>query len=554
MLKHLNITNYALIDSLTLDINDGLTIVTGETGAGKSIILGALALLLGDRADAKMVADADRKTVVEATFDVAGYALSGWFADNELDYDEHECILRREVSATGRSRAFVNDTPVPLSALRLLATRLVDIHSQHGNMLLSQPSYQLRVLDSLAGNQPLLDDYGQAYHDYCEKRRRLDEMRADVAAARAEQDYLRFQLDQLDALDLKPGESDELETAHDRLANVEQLKEQLWEASALLDGEQQSTLAALQTVAARLEAAEAHLPELDGMAARVRSALIDLKDIASAVNGLQDTLTHDPAELQRVEERLDAIYTLQRKHGVDHPDELVALRQSLGERLAAIDSSDEAIAALEAEIAALRSAALSKAADISVRRHAAADALRDSLHSMAAGLAMPNLRFVIDFVTADEPSPTGVDTVEFRIAFNKNQEPLPVKDTASGGEISRVMLCVKTIMARSMQLPTIIFDEVDTGVSGDVAGMMGEMMHDIAGRIQVIAITHLPQVAALGDHHWRVYKTDGDLFTTTGVEVLNGEGHVMEVARMLSSHGVNEAAIANARALIKGRR
>ncbi|MBQ9467107.1 MAG: DNA repair protein RecN [Muribaculaceae bacterium] len=553
MLKHLSITNYALIDRLELELDAGLTIVTGETGAGKSIIMGALALLLGERADAKMVTDAGRKTVVEATFDVEGYNLAALMAEGDIEHDERECILRREVSANGRSRAFVNDTPVQLTFIRSLATRLVDIHSQHSNMLLSQPAYQLHVLDSLADNAGLIGEYADAYREYCARRHALDQLRASVAAARSEQDYLRFQLAQLETLDLKPGEAAELEAAHDRLANVEQLKEQLWEATSLLDGDGHSMLADLQTVASRLDAAAERLPEIADAGDRVRSAIIDLKDIAATASQLQDTLVHDPAELQRVEDRLAAIYSLQRRHNVADPDELVALRESLCARLQSIDHSDEQTAALEAEIFASRDALLIKATTLSCRRMRAAEALRDEMERQAATLAMPHLRFVIDFTTSDEPGPVGVDSVEFRFAFNKNQTPMPVGATASGGEISRVMLCVKTIVARSMQLPTIIFDEVDTGVSGDVAARIGEMMHDIAGHIQVLAITHLPQVAARGDHHWRVFKSDTEQGTVTAVETLDDEGHVLEVARMLAGHDVDAAAVANARSLINSK-
>lgn len=550
MIKELHISNYALIDKLDIGFNDGLTIITGETGAGKSIILGALSLILGERADTKAIRDTSDKTVVEAVFDVGGYHLESFYKDNDIDWDEHECIVRRELSPTGRSRAFINDTPVSLNLLRELTTRLLDIHSQHSNMLLSQSAFQLSILDSIADNAQLLDNYGKAYQAYRDAVKQLEKTEAEMERLRRNEDYIRFQLDQLQTMNLQPDEDALLEAQQSKLSNITELKEALWSVENDLNSDENSILERLNAVAQRLENAERNLTDVEGMSQRVRTSLIDLKDIAQSVGAILDTLNDDPAELARVDDRLNTIYTLQRKHNAQNVNQLIDIQHDYEKQLGEIEHNDDIIEELRARVSTMQSTALEIAAQLSGKRHDAAKRFGKSLIEMATPLGMKNIAFDVDFTSTDL-TPTGTDNVEFLMAFNKNQRPMPVKDTASGGEISRVMLCIKTIIARHMRLPSIIFDEVDTGISGDIANMIGEMMADIARSIQVIAITHLPQVAANGNHHLRVFKTDTEVETLTKIEQLNDEEHIMEIARMLSGKNLDQAAIENAKSLIK---
>ena len=549
MIKQLLISNYALIDKLDIGFDDGLTIITGETGAGNSIILGALSLILGERADSKAIRDTSAKTIVEATFDISGYRLEHFFNENDIDWEEHECLVRRELSPTGRSRAFINDTPVALNILRELATRLLDIHSQHSNMLLSQSSFQLSILDSIAGNSDLLNNYRKSYQDYRDAVKQLDETQRAMEVLRRNEDYIRFQLDQLQSLQLQPDEDKQLEALQSKLSNITELKEALWSVESDLNGEENSILERLTAVAQRLEEAERNLTDVEGMPARVRTAIIDLKDIAQSVGGIMDTLNDDPAELARVDDRLNNIYDLQRKHNAQDVNQLIDIQHDFEQQLGEIEHNDDIVQELKTRVEACRAEALDLAQQLSAKRHEAADRFGKELLKLASPLGMKNIAFDVDFKTTDLTA-SGTDNVEFMMAFNKNQRPMPVKDTASGGEISRVMLCIKTIIARHIQLPSIIFDEVDTGVSGDIANMIGEMMADIAQTIQVIAITHLPQVAANGDHHLRVFKTDNEVETLTQVQRLDAQEHVMEIARMLSGKGTNQAAIENAKSLI----
>lgn len=550
MIKQLHISNYALISKLDIEFADGLTIITGETGAGKSIILGALSLIMGERADVKAIRDKSAKTIVEATFDISGYNLEAFFQDNDIEWDEHECLVRRELSPNGRSRAFINDSPMQLGTLKELCTRLLDIHSQHSNMLLSQPAFQLSILDSIADNRDLLDRYRSAYQDYRESSRELEETRSAIEKLRGEEDYIKFQLEQLSALQLQPDEDQQLESLQSKLSNVTELKEALWIVENELNGDENSILDRLTAVAQRLEEAESTLKDVEGCASRVRNAIIDLKDIAHSVGNTAETLNDDPAELARVNERLDIIYTLLRKHNVREVNQLLDIQHSYERQLERIEHNDETLEALTQRVTAAHDAALVIAQELSSRRKKAAERFKKELLAAALPLGLKNIAFDANISTTELTS-SGTDNVEFLMAFNKNQRLMPVRDTASGGEISRVMLCIKAIIARHMRLPSIIFDEVDTGVSGDVANMIGEMMYGIAQTIQVIAITHLPQVAAHGDHHLRVFKADNANETLTHVEPLNDEEHIMEIARMLSGKNLNQAAIDNAKSLIK---
>ena len=549
MIQQLHISNYALIDKLDIKFDDGLTIITGETGSGKSIILGALSLILGERADTRTIRDTTSKTVVEATFDIKGYDLQHFFNENDIDWDEHECIVRRELSPNGRSRAFINDTPASLNVLRDLSTRLLDIHSQHSNMLLSQTAFQLSILDSIASNGELLDKYLKAFQQYRDAVKQLEDTEREMEQLRLNEDYIRFQLEQLQAIHLLPDEDQQLEALQNKLSNITELKEALWGVENELDGEENSIIDRLSIVVQRLEEAERNLNDVEGMSARVRSSVIDLKDIAQSAGAIMNDLNDNPVELARVDNRLNDIYSLQRKHNARDVNHLIEIQHDYEQQLGEIEHNDDIIGQLREQVEACRAAAQALASQLSMRRQYAASNFTKQLLELAVPLGMKNLSFDIQFDTTDLTT-SGTDSVEFMMAFNKNQRRMPVKDTASGGEISRVMLCIKTIIARHMKLPSIIFDEVDTGVSGDVADMIGGMMADIARTIQIIAITHLPQVAANGDHHLRVFKTDNDVETLTRVEHLDHQEHITEVARMLSGKNLNQAAIENAKSLI----
>lgn len=549
MLTRLHISNYALIDELEIKFDNGLTIITGETGAGKSIILGALSLILGERAEARSVRNPEKKVVVEASFDISAYALEGFFAENEIDFWEEECIVRREISATGRSRAFVNDTPVTISVLKDLTSRLVDIHSQHSNMLLSKPAFQLLVLDSIADNKEVVSKYNVEYVCYKKLQEQLLEKQNEYEKSRAEEDYIRFQLNQFADLKLTENEDVELENLQKKLSNVSEIKQNLWQISSTLNGEENSILEQLKVVAQRIQSTERNLSEIEGMGERVQSALVELKDIAQSVSYVDDQLVDDPRQLEDVEMRLNSIYELERKHNAASVNELLAIQHKFENQLSLIDNSENQIAEIEAKLKTQKAKVKELASALSETRKKAAQLFVEDLRPLAQTLGMRNLAFDIKFTVTDYTA-NGADAVEFLFAFNKNQMLLPVKDTASGGEISRLMLCIKSIIARSMSLPTIIFDEVDTGVSGDVANKIGEMMGEICKRIQVLAITHLPQVAAHAHHHLMVYKADDENSTLTHVKALNEEEHVLEIARMLSGKDVNQAAIENAKSLI----
>ena len=548
MLTRLFISNYALIDRLEIDFQSGLTIVTGETGAGKSILLGALSLIMGERADTKAVRDTTQKTIVEATLSITDYGLQTLFEQADIDYDE-DCILRREVSPNGRSRAFVNDTPVSLTFMREVATRLVDIHSQHSNMLLADPQFQLSIIDSLADNAKLREQYADIYGKYVDAQQKLKRFIEQHEKDKAEEDYMRFQLDQLQAMHLQPGEDTQLEQEQARLSNITEIKQSLWQIDHLFNDDQLSVIQHLKEIVNHLHGIEYLMPELEGMTDRAESALIDIKDMSATIAGALENLQLDPAQLERIENRLNDIFTLERKHQVDSVDKLIDIQKDYENRLMSLEKDDSFITTCQGLMEGYKRDAIILAEKLTDSRKQAARSFSKQLVDRASALALTNLRFDVNFSETDLIA-TGHDRVEFNMAFNKSQPLMPVKDTASGGEISRVMLCIKAIIAQQVNLPTLIFDEVDTGVSGDIASRMGEMMGDIARNIQVIAITHLPQVASHGNQHLKVYKSDDDQRTNTHVVSLEAEQHVMEIARMLSGRDLNQAAIDNARALI----
>lgn len=560
MLQALSIENYALIDHLVFQPGEGLTVITGETGAGKSIIMGALGLILGQRADAKSVRSGATKCVIEASFDISAYGLEDYFKTNDLEYDAHSTIVRREIYATGKSRAFVNDIPVQLQMLRELGTHLIDIHSQHQNLLLGQDAFQLSVIDALAKNQYEFGQYRTVYNELVALRHRIQKLRQEAEKNAQEADYIRYQFGQLDDANLQEGELEELESEQDLLSHAEEIKMGLCELHEGLDGENESLVQTLKSLTHKAQELSRIYPDLTEIAERLDSDFIDLKDIADDVEGKAEDVSFDPQRLEQVEDRLSQLYSLQKKHGCHSVEELIQLRDELFERMQHIDGSDEEIAELERQNKQLTSQATKCAAALTATRKKAADELQKQLIERVTYLGMPNLRFEaqVSPLKSSEASkgdrivfsPTGADQIEFLFSANKNQPLRPAGEVASGGEISRLMLGIKSLVVSARTLPTIIFDEIDTGVSGDIADRMGAVMKELSSHLQVITITHLPQVAGKGNQHFRVFKADTDEQTITHIEKLSAEQRLHEVARMLSGSNITKEALANAKTLI----
>ena len=550
MLKSLFIQNFVLIDSLDICFNPGFSVITGETGAGKSIILGALSLVLGQRADGKSIKQGADKCVIEAIFDVSKYQLEPFFLGNDLEYDPESCILRRELYASGKSRAFVNDSPVPLAILKELGTKLIDIHSQHQNLLLGDNRFQLRVVDVMAENEILLILYKKEYTRYQGLRKALSALKERAAQSKQEEDYIRFQLDQLEEANLQPNEQEELEQEQETLSHAEEIKSSLYRVSSCLDGEEQGVVSLLKESLSSMDALERYFPRAKEIAERLRSAYIDLNDLASEMEGMIEDVEFNPDRLAWVNERLDTLYALQQKHRVSSVDDLIALRDQFRAQLTDIESFDEQIAALEKQVQDAYKELLQQAAVLSEQRKVAAVAFAQQLVQMVAPLGMPHTRFQVEVVPRKEPESDGMDEIRFLFSANKSMALQPVAQTASGGEISRLMLCIKAMIAGFTALPTIIFDEVDTGVSGDIADKMGHIMQDLGSKMQVFAITHLPQIAAQGEAHYLVYKEDVKDRTLTRIRPLDKEERIREVARMLSGSALTEASLANAKDLL----
>lgn len=550
MLKSLHISNYALIDTVDINFHHGFNTITGETGAGKSIMLGALSLILGGRADLKAVRDSGKKSVIEASFEVSKYPkLKEYCLDNDIEWDDTLCILRREIAPAGRSRAFINDSPVTLDLLSHVAMQLVDIHSQHQNQLLTSDEFQLRVIDNLAGNGELLSEYSRRYAAYRNTLKRLHDTKKLIEQNRNDEDFTRFQLEQLDELGLTDGEQEQLEHDRDILSNITDIKSTLSGALDSLSEGTHNALGLLAETSDYCEELSQYLEDSDNISERLETVRIELRDIAETLSAYDQEFQADPEELEAIESRLNTIYSLQQKHRVSTVGELITLREELRDKLDKLENSTFTIEELEKEARRAKAAAKQLALELSQRRSEEAARLEETLRETAMPLGMKNLRTQVK-VSQGELTPTGMDKVEFLFAFNKNQPLMPVGGTASGGEISRLMLSIKAIIATKMQLPSIIFDEVDTGVSGDVANRMGAMMQDISHNIQVITITHLPQVAAKGNAHFKVYKEDDDEATHTRIRELNADDRVDELAVMLSGSKVDEAARANARSLL----
>ena len=542
MLESLHISNYALIDRIDIRFHKGFNVITGETGAGKSIILGALSLIPGGRADSRVVADPSCKSIIEAVFTVDGYdALKDYCLQNDIEWDDERCILRREIAPTGRSRAFINDSPVPLNRLQAVAMRLIDIHSQHQNQLLSTPEFQLMVIDTLAGNEHRLKEYTSRYNALREAVRRLKAMRLKVEKEREDEEFTRYQLEQIEELALSPGEQEELENERDVLTNLTSIKNSLESAISALTGDETNAIDLIDIAIDACDELDGVLDEKEDVPSRLESARIEISDIASTLESLNERLAADPGRLEAVEERLNSIYSLCHKHHLNNGDEILSLRDTLRAKLNDLDNSDDLVAGLEKEARRAKALAKESAIEISNSRKAEAKKFADHLRETAMPLGMKNLQVDVLVETSDM-GPTGIDSVQFMVAFNKNQNLMPVGATASGGEISRLMLSIKAIIASKMSLPSILFDEIDTGVSGDVANRMALMMRDISQSLQVTAITHLPQVAAKGDTQFRVYKEDDDKSTHTRIIQLTPEQRVDAIAEMLGGATIDNAA------------
>ena len=550
MLKHLYIKNYALIEQLDIDFETGFSVITGETGAGKSIILGAIGLLLGQRADSKAVKTGCQKCTIEAQFDISRYSLNEWFDENELDIEEGECIIRRELTATGKSRGFINDTPVTVQQMKELGEMLVDIHSQHQNLLLQKTDFQLSILDIIADNEQLRYDYHNTFTEYKKNVKELEELKQMLTDSREKEDLMRFQLEELTAANLTDGEQEELEQEQEAATHTEDIKTALYEADNMLNGEG-ATLDLLRQANSKLSSVTSLYAKIEPLSERMESALIELKDIASEVAREAENIDFNPERMAVVEERLDMIYTLQRKHHKKTIAELLQEQEHLSEIISGIDNSDEAIKDKEQLCQKLLDAASKLAEKLSQTRKKASAKIEKDICKRLEALGMPNVDFQIKIDQGDLTS-TGKDVVSFMFSANKGMALRPVAQVASGGEIARLMLSLKALISATVKLPTIIFDEIDTGVSGKIAEKMAEIMKEMgnSGR-QVISITHLPQIAALGTYHYKVEKHDTKEITTTIMRQLSNEERIDEIAQMLSGSDITDAAKTNAKELLK---
>ena len=551
MLKQLYIKNFTLIDTLDMEFRSGFSVITGETGAGKSIILGAIGLLLGQRADSKSVKMGTDKCVIEAHFDLSRYGMERFFDENEIEFDAEDTIIRRELTSAGKSRAFINDTPVALSMLKELGEQLVDVHSQHQNLLLNKQDFQLNVVDIIADDAKELTDYQQTYVRYQELKKEEQRLREDIEQGRQQVDFMQFQYDELTNARLSDGEQEELEQRSETMSHSEDIKTALYEAESALSGDEGGVVSNLKKAVSALQGIEHVYPDVAELAERMNSCYIELKDAAAEVSGKMDDVDFDPAELDMMNTRLDRIYELQKKYKVERVDQLLAIQEELGRKLSNIENSDEALAEIERQVSETLKDARRKAELLTDKRRVAAGAIEKQMRERLVPLGMPNVRFEI--AVEQEPlGRCGQDKVSFLFSANTSTPLQPVSQVASGGEIARVMLSLKAMISGAVKLPTIIFDEIDTGVSGKIAEQMARMMSEMGHcDRQVISITHLPQIAALGSTHYKVYKDETAQGTTTHMLMLNDEERVREIAQMLSGSDVSEAAIQNAKELLK---
>ena len=551
MLRQLYIRNFTLIDELDITFKPGFSVITGETGAGKSIILGAIGQILGNRADARMVKAGCDKCVIEAHFDLSNYDMESFFNDNDIDYEPEDCIIRRELKANGKSRAFINDTPVALTTARELGQQLVDIHSQHQNLLLQKEDFQLNVVDIIAHNSQLLNDYRTLFDGYAKAKAALREKEEECEKDRTNEDFLRFQADELVTAQLVDGEQEELEQELETLSHAEDIKGALFDADNLLSGDDRCITQSCKTMLSRLSDIGDVYPAIRQVTERIDSAYIELKDIARDISNLAESIDFDPARLTMANERLDTIYTLQKKHHVESVAELIAIRDNLTARLNDITNSEDMLEDMRRQVEDMHRKATEAAARLTESRQEAARHVTEQLLAQMTALGMPNARFEIKFETK-ELAVDGADRISYMFSANKNVPLEPIAQVASGGEVARVMLSLKAMISGAVKLPTIIFDEIDTGVSGRVAEMMAQIMRQM-GRAdrQVISITHLPQIAALGTTHYKVEKTDTDDTTISRMRMLGHDERIKEIAQMLSGSNISDAAIENAKSLLE---
>lgn len=551
MLKQLYIKNFTLIDELNIQMHPGFSVITGETGAGKSIILGAIGLLLGNRADSKSIKAGRDRCVIEAHFDLSKYDMQQFFTDNDIDEDLSDTIIRRELTAAGKSRAFINDTPVSLTKMRELGEQLVDIHSQHQNLLLQKEDFQLNVVDIIAQDEKQRKNYEAAYNQYKQANQKLNALKAEIEKNRENEDFLRFQFKELDEAQLQNGEQEELEQEYEMLSHSEDIKTALYQADNHLSGDDGNIIERLKQTSEQLANIKDVYPEVTELLERIDSSYIELKDIAQEVNGLTDHVEFDPARLETINERLDKLNSLQQKFHVRDLGELIETYHQLEEQLSHIDHSDEDVEALEQEVAQLLEKAQKLAKELTAIRTKAAKKVEEEMKQRLIPLGIPNVRFSIS-LTEKPLSHDGGDKVNFLFSANKSTPLQPVTQVASGGEIARVMLSLKAMISGAVKLPTIIFDEIDTGVSGKIAEKMAQIMVEMGNHErQVLSITHLPQIAAMGSHHYKVSKEETDEGTISRMTELSQQERVQEIAQMLSGSDVSEAALANAKELLR---
>ena len=550
MLTTLHIENYALIERLDITFEGGFSVITGETGAGKSILLGAIGLLLGQRADVKAIRRGATKCIIEAHFEVGAYGMKPFFEANELEYDE-ECILRRELYASGKSRAFINDSPAPLTLMKELGEQLVDIHSQHQNLLLDKEGFQLNVLDLIGHNEAQLATYNSLYQTWRASKKELEELISTLERERDEEEYLRFQWEQLNEAQLTEGEQEELEQEADVLSHAEEIKAGLYRASNLLNGDEAGVLSQLKEVMHSLSGLMSVYQPAEELTQRLESSYIELKDIAQEAASQEEQVEYNPQRMEEVNERLNLIYTLEKKHRIESVEELLLLQQRFEAKLAILNDGDDRIESLKQQVEEQLQQVVAQANRLSQVRQEAARGIEKEIVERLALLGMPNVRFQVEIGQRKEPGSHGMDTVNFLFSANKNGHLQSISNVASGGETARVMLSLKAMIAGAVKLPTIIFDEIDTGVSGEIADRMADIMQEMGEHNrQVISITHLPQIAARGANHYKVYKEDNDLETNSHIRHLTHEERIEELAHMLSGATLTQAALDNAKALL----
>ncbi|MDF2436445.1 MAG: replication and repair protein RecN [Bacteroidota bacterium] len=549
MLKHLSVQNYALIDKLDVDLKDGLTIITGETGAGKSILLGALGLIAGSRADTQSLQDKTRKCIIEAEFNIKGYSLKDFFKEHELDFEEVTTI-RREINPEGKSRAFINDTPVTLNQLKELGERLIDIHSQHQTLSLNGSDFQLSVVDAYAKHESLLEEYHNDFRSFKSLEIQLNELVEKEAQAKKDLDYFQFQFNELEDAGLKTGEQSSMEQELETLNNAEDIKSNLSKAFSSLNGGEQNLLSSLNEIKALLNSMAKFKPEIAELSARLNSSYIELKDISNEIESLEQEVVYDPKQIDILNEKLDAIYRLQQKHQVKTIEELIAIKDELSNKLLDFSSLENEIEKTKAALDKVNKALSTKAKTISDNRKKVIPKIEKEIASLLSSLSMPNAQLQITQTIGETFSATGIDKISFLFSANKGSDFKELNKVASGGELSRLMLSIKSLIAQLTALPTIIFDEIDTGVSGDVADKVGTIMNAMSAKMQVITITHLPQIASKGQSHLFVYKEDKNNKTYSNIKKLNSEERIQEVAKMLSTGTPTAAAISNAKELL----